>query len=229
MTKDAAAENRQAWEKGDLKDCLELVRSAIAATIFYSKDADLKKSLQKTVNSINISLEAYGASLQPKEAEPTGEVELQAREKESAFLNEKINEKEAELLQAREEIEKLTQWKKEAMAVMPDFQEIGKLLNIKLGTSVSEQIIPKIKELKQDREVEGIKWVRASERFPNEGWEGVVKWTDAADFARFYKGKFYEANMYDVSDVFSNQSLEWLDESMDSTTANTQPTKEEDK
>jgi hypothetical protein len=105
MTKDAAAENRQAWEKGDLKDCLELVRSAIAATIFYSKDADLKKSLQKTVNSINISLEAYGASLQPKEAEPTGEVELQAREKESAFLNEKINEKEAELQQARQEIE----------------------------------------------------------------------------------------------------------------------------
>jgi hypothetical protein len=147
MTKDAAAENRQAWEKGDLKDCLELVRSAIAATIFYSKDADLKKSLQKTVNSINISLEAYGASLQPKEAEPTGEVELQAREKESAFLNEKINEKEAELLQAREEIEKLTQWKKEAMAVMPDFQEIGKLLNVPIGEQVSPHIIPKIKAL----------------------------------------------------------------------------------
>jgi hypothetical protein len=90
------------------------------------------------------------ASLQ--EAEPTGEVELQAREKESSFLNEKINEKEAELQQAREEIERLTQWKKEAVAVMPDFQEIGKLLNIPLGTSVSEQIIPKIKELKEAHE-----------------------------------------------------------------------------
>jgi hypothetical protein len=67
-SKESAAADRykQPWEKGDLKDCLELVRSAIAATIFHSKDAALKKSLQKTVNSINISLEAYGASLQPK-------------------------------------------------------------------------------------------------------------------------------------------------------------------
>jgi hypothetical protein len=55
------------------------------------------------------------------------------------------------------EIEMLKQWKKEAMEIMPDFQEIGKLLGIGLGESVSEQIIPKIKELK-DKDIQS-KWI----------------------------------------------------------------------
>jgi hypothetical protein len=50
------------------------------------------------------------------------------------------------------EIESLEQWKREAVAVMPDFQVIGKLLSIPLGSKVSGQIIPKIKELKQENE-----------------------------------------------------------------------------
>lgn len=48
----------QPWKNGNMKDCLELVRSALSAKIAYSKDADLKKDLQKTVNSINICLDA---------------------------------------------------------------------------------------------------------------------------------------------------------------------------
>jgi hypothetical protein len=53
------------------------------------------------------------------------------------------------LKEAGQELEELRAWKESAMKVMPDFQEIGKLLDIPLGTSVSEQIIPKIKELKE--------------------------------------------------------------------------------
>jgi hypothetical protein len=56
------------------------------------------------------------------------------------------------LKEAGQELEELRAWKESAMKVMPDFQEIGKLLNIPLGTSVSEQIIPKIKELKEAHE-----------------------------------------------------------------------------
>jgi hypothetical protein len=56
------------------------------------------------------------------------------------------------LKEAGKELEELRAWKESAMKVMPDFQEIGKLLNIPLGTSVSEQIIPKIKELKEAHE-----------------------------------------------------------------------------
>lgn len=55
-----------------------------------------------------------------------------------------------ELLRLKEENERLKEWKESALKVMPDFQEIGKLLNIPLGTSVSEQIIPAIKKLLQN-------------------------------------------------------------------------------
>ena len=46
-----------------------------------------------------------------------------------------------------DELSELREWKRQAIEVMPDFQEIGKLLNIPLGKSVSDNIIPKIKEL----------------------------------------------------------------------------------
>jgi hypothetical protein len=58
----------------------------------------------------------------------------------------------SQLKEAGQELEELRAWKESAMKVMPDFQEIGKLLNIPLGTSVSEQIIPKIKELKEAKQ-----------------------------------------------------------------------------
>lgn len=46
-----------------------------------------------------------------------------------------------------DELRDLRRWKEEALQVMPDFQAIGKLLNVPLGGSVSEQIIPRIKAL----------------------------------------------------------------------------------
>jgi hypothetical protein len=59
-----------------------------------------------------------------------------------------INEKD-------EIIERLAAWKASAIKVMPDFQEIGKLINAKPGTGVSEQIIPFIR--KQQDEIEKLK------------------------------------------------------------------------
>lgn len=43
-----------------------------------------------------------------------------------------------------EEIARLKDWKESAIAVMPDYQAIGKLLNLTLGSSVHDKIIPAI-------------------------------------------------------------------------------------
>jgi hypothetical protein len=58
-----------------------------------------------------------------------------------------------ELSELLEENQQLKKWKQEAMTVFSqiDLQEIGKLLNIKLGTSVSEQLLPKFIELLEQR------------------------------------------------------------------------------
>ena len=40
----------------------------------------------------------------------------------------------------------LLEWKRQAMAVMPDYQEIGRLLDLPLGTPVYEHIIPAIRQ-----------------------------------------------------------------------------------
>lgn len=51
------------------------------------------------------------------------------------------------------ENEELSIWKEEAMEVMSQFQmqEIGKVLNIELGDSISKQTLPAIKKLKADK------------------------------------------------------------------------------
>lgn len=57
---------------------------------------------------------------------------------------------EAEALKA--EVNSLRQWKYEAIAVMPDFQTIGRLLGLKLGQSVHDKIVPGIVKLKEENE-----------------------------------------------------------------------------
>lgn len=53
-----------------------------------------------------------------------------------------IEEKDNELVELRE-------WKQQAMSVMPDYQAIGKELNIKIGESIHDKILPGIMMLKQ--------------------------------------------------------------------------------
>lgn len=48
------------------------------------------------------------------------------------------------------ESKELKAWKAEAIKVMPPLQEIGKELGLPLGSFVSPQILPKIKELKAE-------------------------------------------------------------------------------
>ena len=47
----------------------------------------------------------------------------------------------------------LREWKESSMQIMADLdlQEIGKVLNLKLGSSISEQTLPAIKKLKADK------------------------------------------------------------------------------
>lgn len=54
---------------------------------------------------------------------------------------------------AQQEITTLQQWKKEALEVMPDFHAIGKALNIPLGETVHDKILPGIIALKEEIEM----------------------------------------------------------------------------
>jgi hypothetical protein len=49
------------------------------------------------------------------------------------------------------QIRQLTRWKEEALAVMPDFQEIGKVLGLPIGSDVSKLLIPEIRKLNERR------------------------------------------------------------------------------
>lgn len=46
------------------------------------------------------------------------------------------------------QLEALKEWKREALVVIPDYQAIGKVLDLPLGTNVWEKLLPEIKELK---------------------------------------------------------------------------------
>ncbi len=51
-----------------------------------------------------------------------------------------------------EKVAGLEQWKREAIAVMPDFQEIGKLLGVRIGESVHDKIVPGIRGIIAERD-----------------------------------------------------------------------------
>lgn len=56
-----------------------------------------------------------------------------------------------------EDYEKLLRWKQEQMAVIPDWQEIGREMGLTLGDSVHDKILPWIREAKalvQDKDME---------------------------------------------------------------------------
>jgi hypothetical protein len=46
----------------------------------------------------------------------------------------------------------LAAWKREAISVMPDYQKLGKLLNMPLGSSVSAQLVPAVEKLLRERD-----------------------------------------------------------------------------
>jgi hypothetical protein len=50
-----------------------------------------------------------------------------------------------------EQYDKLRQWKKDALYVMPDFQELAKLMGVPVGESVHDKIIPYIKKLQNGK------------------------------------------------------------------------------
>ena len=86
--------------------------------------------------------------------ETTKEKVIQLINKELAQLR-KTNLSNAILIEKLEkENKELSIWKEEAMEVMSQFQmqEIGKVLNIELGDSISKQTLPSIKKLIAENE-----------------------------------------------------------------------------
>lgn len=48
-----------------------------------------------------------------------------------------------------EELENLREWKRQAMAVMPDFQRIGELIGVRLGDTVHDKIVPFLEKMQK--------------------------------------------------------------------------------
>lgn len=69
------------------------------------------------------------------------------QEKETAILEGYIQDKDNIIGERNKEIERLKAWKQSAISVMPDMQAIGKALNIPLGQSVHDKILPGIERL----------------------------------------------------------------------------------
>lgn len=76
---------------------------------------------------------------------------VRSRQKQIQSLEEDLNDQVASynVLKAASDIavKELEAWKQEAISVMPDMQQIGKLLGVKLGQSVHDKIVPGIREL----------------------------------------------------------------------------------
>jgi hypothetical protein len=107
MTKDAAAEKilKKHWDS--------LPRHMESYTMSWEQ----MKKYPDTINALLAAMKEYGASLQPKEADKDREIE--ARERESNFLNERINEQ-------YREIERLKAALDACFGVMMQFISIGK-------------------------------------------------------------------------------------------------------
>src|SRR5687767_3743022 len=63
-----------------------------------------------------------------------------------------------------------------------------------------------------------LQWVKASERKPNNGWEGVAKWDRYAETAHFH-GRFYQGPADTDGYDYQVQPFEWLEETPSSTPA----------
>lgn len=97
----------------------------------------------------------------------------------------------------KQELDELREWKRQAIEVMPDMQAIGKELNIKLGESVHDKILPGIIKLKQQSDKqEGMRWVCAKQQTPPEGKDCNLK-VDRMPFS----GRFWEADSDSVTSI----------------------------
>jgi hypothetical protein len=74
------------------------------------------------------------------------EKELATEREELRTTNQQLTE---QLDAEREKVAELECWKKSAIAVMPPIQEIGRELDLKLGESIHDKILPGIQELKR--------------------------------------------------------------------------------
>lgn len=54
-------------------------------------------------------------------------------------------------MESLEEVASLAKWKKEAIATTPPYQEIGRLLDLEIGDSVHDKILPAIIEMQYQR------------------------------------------------------------------------------
>lgn len=115
---------------------------------------------------------AYGNEKSPQQLIEELREQLQTEKERTYILNKEVEHLKAELAkfqklyseaymkgneymalweESKEEVEQLRSWKAQALACTPDWQAIGKALNLRLGTSVSDQVLPAILSLLKDK------------------------------------------------------------------------------
>jgi predicted RNase H-like nuclease (RuvC/YqgF family) len=109
-------------------------------------------SVMCNTSEILAAMKEYGASLQPKEADK--DIEIEARERESKFLNERINEQ-------YREIERLKAALDACFGVMMQFTSMGKG---KFGVSVS---LADILEARRRAEIMYYEAIKSPDSTPN--------------------------------------------------------------
>jgi hypothetical protein len=148
MTKDAAA---------------EIVEENFKGLSEFIKDDDILYWYKKLIVTC---MEEYGASLQPKEADK--DIEIEARERESKFLNERINEQ-------YREIERLKAALDACFGVMMQFTSIGKgkfytphkLEIILAERKRAETLYYEAQKPLTDKDIQR-KWISVSDSLPEE-------------------------------------------------------------
>jgi hypothetical protein len=66
--------------------------------------------------------------------------------------NQELKQVQSSLKEKEKECEELKAWKESMLNVMPPIQEIGQVINVKLGESIHDKILPFIEELKAENE-----------------------------------------------------------------------------
>jgi hypothetical protein len=114
----------------------------------------VKYPLAKDNGSINIYIRfnreaaQYGYSLAQEEMVKMNE-KIMLLSEEIDINNDTHTALLSELQLKDREVQTLKSWKAEALSVMPDYQAIGKALNIKLGESIHDKILSEIQRLKE--------------------------------------------------------------------------------
>jgi len=183
--KDERARIQKEWEGNESVE--ERKAAAYWRECYEIKEAEVIQ-YKEEVKELKSKLAVKVVSDWVEDAKQIDELKREIQEKAAQIKNQRdlIEKYQKDVKELKQWNDQLSQWKKEAVAVMPDFQKIGELLGIRIGESVVDKIIPGIESLqsriKDRNEVVKRLTEQSMERAAEierlkEGWDvgGIVK------------------------------------------------------